>query len=109
MQEWKHFLMKCSNSPKYSLKNRSIHLIKKVSENKNLFQIKLIPKSSANKIEQINDDSFKVYVTAVPESGKANKAMINLLSKHFKIPKTSIEIIKGHTSRNKIIQMDINS
>lgn len=44
---------------------------------------------------------LKVKVSAPPVDGAANKQLIKFLSKKFGVPKSSIEIIRGHTSRNK--------
>lgn len=49
---------------------------------------------------------LKARVTAVPEKGKANKALIVLLSKTLKIPKTAISIASGETARQKILRID---
>ena len=67
-----------------------------------IIRIKIVPNSSKNDI--IKEDEFiKVKVTAQPIENKANKALIEYLSKNFKIPKTNIEIIKGSTSKDKTI------
>lgn len=42
-------------------------------------------------------------VTVPPEGGKANRAVIELLSKALKVPKSSIEVVRGETSRNKVV------
>jgi uncharacterized protein (TIGR00251 family) len=64
--------------------------------------IKISPNSKKNEI--INEGEFsKVKITAQPIDGKANKALIEYLSKNFKIPKTSIKILKGETSKEKTI------
>lgn len=67
-----------------------------------LVNIKISPNSSKNAI--INEgDIIKIKITALPIEGKANKALIEFLSKTFKIPKTSIKIIKGETTKEKTI------
>ena len=66
---------------------------------------KVIPKSSQNKIEKIADNEYKIWVTVVPQKGKANKAVFKLLSKYFEISKGKIEIIAGKTTRTKIIDV----
>lgn len=76
-------------------------MIKEV-QNGLIINIKIIPNSSKNDII-IEDEFIKVKVTAQPIENKANKALIEFLSKEFKIPKTSIEILKGETSREKTI------
>ncbi len=68
--------------------------------------LKVIPKSSQNKIEKMEDGSYKVWVTVVPEKGKANRAVIKLLSKYFKVAKSQIEIVGGKTAREKIVDVD---
>ena len=48
-------------------------------------------------------DGFKVKITAQPIDGKANKALIEFLSKQFKVPKSYFEILRGETSKDKTI------
>lgn len=76
--------------------------IKNIIENKKTFEIKVITKSSCNKI-YLENGIIKVKIREIPENGKANKAIIELFSKTFKIPKKNIKIIKGQTSSNKTI------
>lgn len=49
---------------------------------------------------------LKVRVSAPPEDGKANKALLVLLSKAFKVPKSCIALISGETARKKILRID---
>lgn len=64
--------------------------------------IKISPNSKKNEI--INEGDFtKIKITAQPIDGKANKALVEFLSKNFKIPKTSIKILKGETSKEKTV------
>ena len=59
---------------------------------------------NASKNEIIKtEEGIKIKITAQPVDGKANKALVEFLSKYFKIPKTSIEIVKGHTSKEKTL------
>lgn len=59
------------------------------------------PNAKGNFVEWIDEDTLKVSVTAKPENGKANKAIIELLSEKLKIKKTSLKIVRGHTTRIK--------
>lgn len=52
--------------------------------------------------------SIKARVSVPPEGGKANKALIVLLSKALRVPKSSIGIISGETSRTKNLRIDID-
>lgn len=64
--------------------------------------IKISPNASKNEIIK-TDDGVKLKITTQPVEGKANKAVIEYLSKTFKIPKTSFEIVKGETSKEKTV------
>ncbi len=64
--------------------------------------IKISPNAKKNEI--IREGEFvKIKITAQPIDGKANKALVEFLSKYFKIPKTSIKILKGETSKEKTV------
>ncbi|MBE2191807.1 MAG: DUF167 domain-containing protein [Alphaproteobacteria bacterium] len=76
--------------------------------------VRLTPNASRNEIgswdyNEQNQPVLKVSVTAIPEKGKANQALIKLLSKQWKIPKSSIQIEKGETDRNKILSVPKNT
>ena len=82
-------------------------MIKEVEEGL-IIRIKIVPNSSKNDII-IEDEFIKVKVTAQPIENKANKALIEFLAKRFKVPKTSIEILKGDTSKEKTLFFKINN
>ncbi|MDD4289845.1 MAG: DUF167 domain-containing protein [Patescibacteria group bacterium] len=69
------------------------------------YTIKIQPNANENKIVEEKDDFLKIKIHAIPEHGKANDELIKFLSKHFKIPKSNIGIIKGKTSKNKIVEI----
>lgn len=72
-----------------------------------IIKVKIVPNSSKNDI--ILEEGFiKVKVTAQPIENKANKALIEFLSKSFKIPKTRILILKGDTSKEKTLLFEID-
>ena len=75
-----------------------------------LLTVRLTPNASADRLQGIaqaadGNRHVKVQVTAIPEDGKANKALIKLLSKAFKCPKTSLSIVSGATDRTKVIAL----
>lgn len=81
-----------------------------MSEPKTLL-VKLTPKAAQDRIgewavTEKGEKILKVYVTAVPEKGKANAALIALLSKAWKIPKSTISLVKGDTDRIKILRFE---
>ena len=73
--------------------------------------VHLIPKASHNKIEGWALDGegrkvLRVKVTAVPEDGKANEALLKLLSKTLHVPKSRISFLRGETSRVKYMEIE---
>lgn len=73
-----------------------------IKENGVLIRLRISPNASKNQILK-DGDIIKLKITAQPIEGKANKAVIEFISKQFKVPKTSIEIVKGETSKDKTI------
>lgn len=71
-----------------------------------IINVKVSPRSSKNELSPISDLVFKAKVTAVPEKGRANDAVIELISDHFKIPKSKIKVKAGLTSRDKLIEIE---
>ena len=72
--------------------------------------VRLTPKASRNAIAGIAEAGqgeavLKVMVTAVPEAGKANEALIKLLAKEWGVAKSSISLVAGATDRNKIVHV----
>jgi uncharacterized protein (TIGR00251 family) len=72
-----------------------------------LLDIEVQPESKRSGITGFNKwrDRLSVAVTAPAKDGKANIALIHVLSKTFELEKSSIEIISGHTSRMKRIKI----
>ncbi len=68
-----------------------------------LLPVKLTPKASCNEIVGWENANLKIRIAAVPEKGEANAELIKLLSKKLSIPKTDISIVKGETSRQKLV------
>ena len=69
-------------------------------------KISVHPKSTHRGISGISGDVLKIKVNAPPVGGAANKEVIEILSDKFHIRKTAIKIIKGLTSRNKVVELE---
>ena len=72
-------------------------------------EIKVTPQAKRNAVEGSpagGDGVFRVYTTRAPEKGKANDAVVKLLAKHFGVPKSAITIVRGHTSRTKLVEVE---
>jgi uncharacterized protein (TIGR00251 family) len=70
-----------------------------------ILKVYLQPKASKNEVVGPYRDGIKIKVTAPPIEGKANEALIRLLGKELGISPSSIEIIKGHHSREKTLKV----
>lgn len=68
-----------------------------------VFKVHVQPRSSRNKVVGLHGDALKVKLTAPPVEGKANQACIELLTKALGVPKSSLAIVSGQSSRLKQI------
>jgi uncharacterized protein len=63
------------------------------------------PNSRSVTLKKISESEFRAAVREPARDGKANLAVIELLARHFGIPKSTITIFRGHSSRRKIIDV----
>jgi len=66
-----------------------------------VFKVLVKPRSFKNMLTGIRDDALEIKLTAPPVNNAANRMCIKFLAKTLDVPKSSLEIISGHTSRNK--------
>ena len=69
-------------------------------------QIRVQPKARRNSIEVVDGAKLKIYVTTAPEGGKANDAVVALLAKSLGIAKSHVRIVRGHKSRDKLLDIE---
>lgn len=69
------------------------------------FNVRVTPHAKQNKVVE-NEGVLRVYTTVAPENGRANSAVVELLADHFDVPKSRIKILKGETSRDKVVAVD---
>jgi uncharacterized protein (TIGR00251 family) len=67
--------------------------------------IKVIPRSSQNKVEKISEGEYRVRLTAPPVDGKANEALIKILADYFGVAKSSILIVGGKSTQRKMVDV----
>lgn len=67
--------------------------------------VRVTPNVRKERVEQIDDTHYRLWVSAPAHDGKANEAAIKALAKHFKIAKSNIELCSGHSSRRKIFDI----
>lgn len=75
-----------------------------------VLRVRATPKASADRLGAVVADEtgegwLQVSVTAVPEDGKANKAIVALLAKRWKLPKSALEVVRGATDRRKVLEI----
>src|SRR5271154_5331108 len=69
------------------------------------FAVKVHPRAKKNAITGEVGDSLKLSLTAPPVDGKANDACIEFFAKLLEVPRSSITIAAGHSSRSKVIRV----
>lgn len=65
-------------------------------------QVKVIPRSGRNMVEEISPDNYVVRITVVPGKGKANDAVVKILAKHLRRAPSLLELVSGEKSRMKV-------
>ena len=68
-------------------------------------QVKVKARAKQERVEKIAEGEYKVWVRAVPEKGKANEAVIEVLSEFLDAPKSSISLVSGQTSSQKVFEV----
>ena len=71
--------------------------------------VRVKPNSKEQKIEEIADGSWLVFLKSSPIEGKANQELIKLLAKRFQVTQNDISIKIGINSRNKVVAINKNS
>lgn len=69
------------------------------------FAVKVQPRARKDAITGELGDALKISLTAPPIDDRANEACIEFLAKILKVPRSSVTIASGHTSRNKVIRV----
>jgi uncharacterized protein (TIGR00251 family) len=70
--------------------------------------VQITPNARKTEVIGMMDDALKIRLQAQPIEGKANEALIRYLADAFKIPKNSVKITHGHTSRRKTVELSTN-
>ncbi len=70
------------------------------------FSVRVKPKSHKSGVEIQADGSLVVRVRAVASEGKANEELIQVLAEFLEVPRSSIEIVSGRASKQKIVKLN---
>jgi uncharacterized protein len=69
-------------------------------------RIRVVPGAKVERVA-VENSVLKIWVRTAPEDGKANKAVVALLARILSLPTGHIQIVKGHTSRDKRVQLTL--
>ena len=72
-------------------------------------RLRVSPKAKRNAVQGLRGDALKVSVTAAPERGRANDAVIALLAEALDLPASSIELVSGAASKDKVVEIPLSS
>jgi uncharacterized protein (TIGR00251 family) len=67
--------------------------------------VRIQPRASKNEVVRQENGSLKIRLTAPPVDGAANEALVKFLADRFSVAKSQVEIVSGHTSRDKIVRV----
>ncbi|MEE8374574.1 MAG: DUF167 domain-containing protein [Dehalococcoidia bacterium] len=78
----------------------------RMQDSRTTLEVHVQPGARKNELVGLKEDVLYIKVTAPPRKGEANRAVLELLSRALGVPRGGLDIIRGHTSRNKIIGLE---
>ena len=78
------------------------------SDERMIINVSVTPNSRRPSVSKIDEERYEVKVDEKPEGGRANARLVEILSEYFGIGKSSISIIKGFRSRDKVVLIKMN-
>lgn len=70
--------------------------------------VRVKPKAKKEYVRKVGEADFEIAVREPPEKGKANIAVLKKLSEHLQVPVASMTIVRGQTSKIKIIKIEMS-
>jgi uncharacterized protein (TIGR00251 family) len=77
-----------------------------MAETSTRVRLRVSPGARRSELVGRHGDGWKVRVTAAPEDGRANEAVLDLLAERLDLPRRSLSIVSGHAAREKVVQLD---
>lgn len=68
--------------------------------------VRVVVKSARQEVTEREDGSLKVRVTCAPEKGRANRELLEVISRHFGVARSDVTIIAGTSGRNKVVRVE---
>lgn len=69
-----------------------------------IIDVKVTPNARSAEVVE-HDTGYLVKVKEPPKDGKANRAVAEILAKHFMVPKNSVKIVSGFMGRKKVVEI----
>ena len=69
------------------------------------FSVRIVPRASRTEIAGEYNGALRIRIAAPPVEGAANRELIRLLAKLFKLPQNAVEIVSGAASKSKIVHI----
>ena len=69
-------------------------------------RIRVSPGARTTELVGRHGEAWKVRVSAPPENGRANDAVLSLLAERVGLPRRAVSIVSGHAGREKVVQVD---
>lgn len=67
--------------------------------------VQVKPQARKQSIEKISEQEYRIAVQAAPVAGKANDEVVELLARYFSVPKSSVKVLRGQSSRKKLVEI----
>ena len=67
--------------------------------------IRVVPRARRTSVEPLADGAFRVAVTPPAHDGRANDAVIDALAAYFRVPRSTVQIVRGRTARRKLVEI----
>ncbi len=72
-------------------------------QRKGTLEVHVQPRARSSGLVELRDGVLFVRVAAPPRAGRANQALLTLIADTLDVPKSNLDIIRGHTSRHKVL------
>jgi len=69
------------------------------------FQVRVLPRSRHDEVVGLHGEALRIRLTAPPERGQANRALREFLARRLGVSPAAVEILSGHTSRQKRVRV----
>jgi uncharacterized protein (TIGR00251 family) len=77
-----------------------------IREGRLVFRVQVVPRSSRSEVVGEHNSALRVRLAAPPVDGAANDELIHVLAKTFKVSRSAVKILSGHSSRLKQVSIE---